>query len=168
MPQRFKKRPIMFAMLFTVLFAAAGAAGAAEGSAVGLGLAATAGLTGRGPTSARSAPRNSTRRLFVPAGGLKRTSRRISAPPSNGTTSTSPSSPGSISGIAAPTGTISKSAVTKDVPPGQVYYGMPAQPVKKTLRNYSLINRIAEMRKQIKVLQEAVAELSEMAGGDDR
>lgn len=55
---------------------------------------------------------------------------------------------------------MAKSGVTRDVPKGEVYYGMPAQPVKKTLRNYSLISRLAEMRKQIVRLEKAVRELS--------
>ena len=61
---------------------------------------------------------------------------------------------------------MAKSGVTKDVPPGEVYYGMPALPVKRALRSYSLVNRIAEMRKQIKELKDSVAKLSELAGGD--
>ena len=56
---------------------------------------------------------------------------------------------------------MAKSGVTKDVPPGEVYYGMPAQPVKNTLRNYSLINRLTEMRKQIADLEAAVSEQSD-------
>ncbi len=63
---------------------------------------------------------------------------------------------------------MAKSGVTKDVPPGAVYYGMPASPVKRTLRNYSLINRIGEMRKQIRALEEAVRGISSSLPGDDR
>lgn len=36
---------------------------------------------------------------------------------------------------------------------------MPAQPVKKTLRNCSLVNRIADMRKQIAQLEKTITEL---------
>lgn len=55
---------------------------------------------------------------------------------------------------------MAKSGVTRDIPAGEVYYGMPAQPVKNTLRNYSLINRLADMRKQIARLQKAIRKLS--------
>ena len=33
--------------------------------------------------------------------------------------------------------------------------------MKKTLRNYSLVNRIADMRKQITQLEKTIAELAE-------
>lgn len=49
---------------------------------------------------------------------------------------------------------------TKDVAPGAVYYGMPARPVKETLRSYALINRLSSMREEIARLKEAVAELA--------
>lgn len=48
---------------------------------------------------------------------------------------------------------MAKSGVTKDVPPGQIYYGMPARPVRETLRQYSLVTRLDKMNKRIAELE---------------
>ncbi len=48
---------------------------------------------------------------------------------------------------------MAKSGVTKDIPPGEVYYGMPARPVRETLRQYSLVARLDQMSKRIASLE---------------
>jgi len=48
---------------------------------------------------------------------------------------------------------MAKSGVTKDIPPGEVYYGMPARPVRETLRQYSLVARLDQMGKRIASLE---------------
>lgn len=52
---------------------------------------------------------------------------------------------------------MAKSGVTRDIPPGEVYYGMPARPVRETLRQYSLIARLDEMGKRIATLEAQLA-----------
>ncbi|MGI9239760.1 MAG: UDP-3-O-(3-hydroxymyristoyl)glucosamine N-acyltransferase [Verrucomicrobiales bacterium] len=48
---------------------------------------------------------------------------------------------------------MAKSGVVKDIPPGEIYYGMPARPVRETLRQYSLIARLDEMSKRLARLE---------------
>ena len=54
---------------------------------------------------------------------------------------------------------MAKSGVTKDIPPGQVYYGMPARPVRDTLKSYSHINQLDDFRTQLAQLKSELAEL---------
>ena len=48
---------------------------------------------------------------------------------------------------------MAKSGVTKDIPDGEIYYGMPARPVRETLRQYSLISQLEELKKRIATLE---------------
>ncbi len=51
------------------------------------------------------------------------------------------------------------SAVTKNLEPGGVYFGFPAQPAKKELRNRALTNRLGEMAKELRDLRGRIAAL---------
>ena len=51
---------------------------------------------------------------------------------------------------------MAKSGVTKNLKGGMVYYGMPARPVKDTLRNYSLINKLGDIRLRLANLEKAL------------
>lgn len=53
---------------------------------------------------------------------------------------------------------MAKSGVTRDIPDGQVYYGMPARPVRETLRQYSLISQLDEMKSRIAALEKKLSE----------
>ena len=56
---------------------------------------------------------------------------------------------------------MAKSGVTKDVPSAQVYYGMPARPVRETLKSYSLVNQLDDLRTQVAKL---TTELTQLKG----
>lgn len=51
---------------------------------------------------------------------------------------------------------MAKSGVTRHLEGGAVYYGMPARPVKETLRAYSHISKLGDMRQRLAALERVV------------
>lgn len=52
-----------------------------------------------------------------------------------------------------------KSGVMRDIPEKAIMGGIPAQPAKETMRNWSLINKLGDMRKEMRALEKRLAEL---------
>jgi len=61
-----------------------------------------------------------------------------------------------------------KSAVYKDMPDGAFWTGNPARPHREWLKNNANLSRIDGLRQQVKDLERAVAELTELMGGDEK
>ena len=54
----------------------------------------------------------------------------------------------------------SKAGVHKDIPPGETYIGTPAQPAAEAMKVVMAQRKLPEMRKQLRRLEEQVAELT--------
>ena len=61
---------------------------------------------------------------------------------------------------------MAKSGVTRDIPPEEVFSGMPARPARDTMRSQALVGRLDEMRKTLAHLTSEIERVERAAAGD--